>query len=262
MPPVTQPVPQDNSALLNAIKELGTSLRTDIDSRFTEYDKRFEQVDRIDGILTEAQKAQAEEQERLRQQREARQRQEYKPQSAEQLRRDAAEDAYQRIQREQAEEKARHDREASIATQEEQELDAQLDRDIAALRRAGYLPEVINSNDPNDPGRFAEDELLARAAQLETPMLSAVADELAFHHRNNEYYDIRTRSYKSAENILHPLAGKTAPVGNSSVNSGSPSFSGPTAAELRNMSMRELSELAKTRGYGPAPTVSTMQPGF
>ncbi len=255
MPPVQPPAPSnfDPSQLLTAISGLKDDIVKEMDSRFATYDEKLASVDRIDNILSEAQKAQAEELERRKQAAETRKRAEYKPETAEQLRRDAAEDAYQRMVREQEQARLEQDRQQQIATQEEAELDQQLDRDIHALRKAGYLPEVVNPNDPNDPGRFAEDELLARAAELETPKLDEVARELSSHHRNNEYYDLRTRSYKSSENILIPLAGKTAPVGNSSISTGSPSFAGPTSAELRNMDFGQLAELAKNRGAGPLP---------
>ena len=238
------------------------SLKSDIDSRFSEYDKRFEQVDKIDNILTEAQQNQVAAQERARLAAESKNRNDYAPQSWEQLRRDSANDAYERMKREQEQETLRQQREAQLQTEEENQLAAELDKDIEALRRSGYLPETINPNDPSDPGKFAENELLARAAQLETPNLSAVAQELAFHHQKDEYFDRNTLSYKPASNITHALAGKMAPVGNSSVSAGGSSFNGPTSAELRNMSMAELSEMAKFRGSGPVPTSAESISGF
>jgi hypothetical protein len=212
--------------------------------------------------LTEAQKNQQEAIEREKQrQAAAAQAQGYQPKSYEQIRQDAANDAYQRMKKEQDEAQAQREREQQLQTQEERDLDAQLEKDMAALERSGYLPPQSNPNDYNDPGVAARRELLSRAAYLETPALDKIADELTMAHRSNQMWNPERKSWESAENSVHPLPGKFAPVGNSSTSSPSSNFRGPTAAELRTMDMGSLAQLAEQRGRGPIP-VSAQQANF
>lgn len=248
--PMPQAQPFDPRQITSAIEGLKTDIVKEMDNRFAAYDKRFDTVDHVSNVLTEAQKAQQQAMERARMNQPQ---QQYQPKSYEQIRQDAMNDAVKEMERRQKEADQRFEADRQREANEAAELDRQLQSDIDALRRSGYLPPIGNPNDPNDAGKFAEDELVSRAATMETPAIDQVALELAERHRNNQYWDIRTKSYKSADAIMHPLAGKTAPVGNSSMTAPTNTFQGPTAAELRTMTMDQLSELAKTRGYGPVP---------
>jgi DNA segregation ATPase FtsK/SpoIIIE-like protein len=259
MPPAQTPA-FDPNQLLTAISGLKEDLVKEMDTRFASYDEKLSKVDDVSNILTEAQKAQQEE---IKRRQAAQQAQNpYAPQTYQQIRDDAVKLAMEEMKREQAAERAKQRREQEQMTQEERELDEQLDRDMDSLERAGYLPKRSNPNDYNDPGETARRELLSRAAYLETPNLAAIADELTQMHRNNVIWSAEKKSWESAENTLHPLPGKYAPVGNSSTTSGSPSFSGPTARELRTMSMSQLAAMAPQRGYGPAPATSSAELGF
>lgn len=259
MPPQQQQPQQfDPQQLMSAISTLKDDLVKEMDTRFAAYDEKFGKVDGIEEVLSKAQQAQEAERQRQEQQRQMQQQaQGYQPKSYEQIKNDAVNEAYNRIRQEDKDAQTKAEREQQLRAQEEAELDAELQRDLDSLRKSGYLPAIGNPHDPNDPGKFAEDELISRAAALETPNIAEVANELAARHNNNEYWDVRTHSYKSAENILTPLPGKTAPVGDSSVNSPSASFQGPTVKEIRELSLQELAQLPMIRGYGPMPTTSS-----
>lgn len=265
MPPAQQP-PAASGLTADQLKDAVGSLKEDIvkemDTRFATYEDKFGKVDQISEILTSAQKAQQEELERQRQLKQQQEQSQYTPKSWDQVRQDAANDAYERMKQEQEAERQKQERERQIQTQEERDLDAQLDKDLATLERSGYLPPVHNANDYNDPGVTARRELLSRAAFLETPNLGAVADDLTMAHRANQIWNAEKKTWESAENTLHPLPGKFAPVGNSSINTPTSAFQGPSAAELRNMSMDQLVALAQQRGYGPVPTTSNSPTGF
>jgi hypothetical protein len=261
MPPAAgTPPAQNNAELLTAISGLKDDLTKELDTRFAAYDEKLGKVEHVDDILTEARKNQEAE---IAARREAQQRAEgYKPTTYQQIRDDAVKIALDQMKADQKKEQDKINREQDKMSAEERELDQQLDQDMNKLEKVGYLPPQYNEHDYNDPGVAARRELLSYAAYLETPNLGAVADTLASLHRSDERWDPDKRAIVSANDYMLPLPGKNAPVGNSSVTSGNTPFSGPTAHELRTMSMSQLSELPKTRGYGPTPVASSSETGF
>lgn len=252
MQPAQQPA-QNNDQLLQAIQALRTDLTADIDKRFQEQQSTFEErlkpVESIQETLDKARQQQEEALQRQQQQQQGA----YKPQTWEQIRQDAANDAITKFRQEQEAKEAEERRTHELTAQEEAELERDIDNQLANLEKNGYLPRVGNPNDYNDPGVATRRELLAAAEYMGSPELDKVAVTLAQMHRSNMVFDPQTKTYRDATGTTTPLPGKFAPVGNSSTNSVS-SFTGPTARELHSMSMDELVNLAQVRGYGPVPT--------
>lgn len=262
MPPAQgQPLQGNNDAVLSAIQSLKTDITSEMDKRLQEqqaaFDERLKPVDGIQQTLEEARRNQQEALERQQQQQQG----QYAPKTWDQVRQDAANDAYERMKKEQETQRQQEQRSRELTVQEEAELEAGIDRQLAELERGGYLPHVGNPNDYNDPGVATRRELLAAASYMGTPELDKVADTLAQMHKNNLVFDARTKTYVDATGTVTPLPGKFAPVGNSSTNAPS-GWNGPSQAEIHNMSMDELTQLAQTRGYGPVPDTSHTETGF
>lgn len=253
--------PQNNDAVMAAIQSLKTDITNEIDSRLQAQQEAFEErlkpVDSISQTLEEARKAQAEAQQRQQQQNS----QTYQPKTWDQVRQDAANDAYERMRQEREQERQQEERTRQLTAQEEAELEGDIDRQLATLEKNGYLPPVGNPNDFNDPGVATRRELLQYAKYTGSPELVPLAESLSQLHKNNMVFDAQTQSFKDATGTTTPLPGKFAPVGNSSTNAPS-GWSGPSQAEIHNMSMDELTQLAQTRGYGPIPTTSYNETGF
>lgn len=265
MPPAQQPqmypTAQNNDAVMAAIQSLKADITSEIDTRLQAQQQAFEErlkpVDTISQTLEEARKAQAEAQQRQQQQ----DPQVYQPKSWEQIRQDAANDAYERMKQEQTQREQQEQRTRELSAQEEAELEGDIDRQLSQLEKNGYLPPVGNPNDFNDPGVATRRELLQYAKYTGSPELIPLADSLAQLHKNNMVFDAQTQSFKDATGTTTPLPGKFAPVGNSSTH-GPSGFSGPTQAEIHNMSMDELTQLATVRGYGPVPQTAYNETGF
>lgn len=249
--------PQDNAAVLAAINALKTDLQKDfserLDSQKSEFEEKFKAVDNISQTLEQARQAQVAAQQRQQQQGWAPKSWDEIPQLVEQKASEiASKTLEERDRKQQADEQRRQAEEAT--------LEADIDKSLELLEKSGYLPQIGNPNDYNDPGVSARRELLGAASFMGTPELDKVAETLTQLHRQNLVFNPQTKSYDTADNSLAPLPGKFAPVGNSSVSSPS-MFNGPSARELRNMSMDDLVQLAERRGYGPAPRSVVDQPG-
>lgn len=151
---------------------------------------------------------------------------------------------------------------AERQTNDERELEAQIDRQLSELEKSGYLPHINNPNDYNDPGVATRRELLAAASHMGTPELDKVAGTLAEMHKNDMVFNPQTKTYDTAKGTLTPLPGKFAPVGNSSQHAPG-SASGPSYDQIHNArDFDSLMALAEQQGYGPAPSVSNVDTGF
>jgi multidrug efflux pump subunit AcrA (membrane-fusion protein) len=254
---------QSNADVMAAIQGLKTDLEKSFNDRIeaqkTELEERLKPIDDISDTLEKARQSQLEAAQR-QQELQRQQQPDYVPKTWEQVRQDAANDAYQRMDTERKQREQQQTAEAQRQVNEEAQMEAEIDRALQALEQNGYLPPVYNPNDFNDPGVAARRELLGAASHMGTPELDKVADTLTQMHRSNMLFDTQTKTYISAEGSLAPLPGKNAPVGNSSTSSPS-RFNGPTTRELRNASMDDLISLAEQRGYGPVPTSVVDQPG-
>lgn len=249
-----------NAALMAEIRALKTDINKTIEDKLeeqrTEFDEKFKTVDSINDTLDTARKQQEEVI--------ARQRQQQQPawvpkdwsEIPQMIDQRAAEIAKKTLEERDNKQTATERRKV----EEEAQYEADIDRSLAKLETDGYLPQVYNPNDRNDPGVAARSELLHAAAYMGTLELDKVADTLTQMHRANMVFDPQTQAYISADNTLAPLPGKFAPVGNSSTNSPS-RFQGPTTRDLRHSSMDDLVVLAEQRGYGPVPTSVIDQPG-
>lgn len=262
MPPVQgQPQPQNNDAVLQAIQSLRGDITAEMDKRFQEQqstlEERFKPVNDIQQTLEEARKNQQELVQRQQQQQQGN----WQPKSWDEVVQKGAETAYERMERERQEREQTATRERELTAREEAELEADIDRQLSVLEQNGYLPKVSNPNDYNDPGVATRRELLGAASYMGTPELDKVANTLTEMHKNNLVFDVQTKTYKDATGTVTPLPGKFAPVGNSSTHAPS-GWSGPSAGEIHNMNMDELTQLAQMRGYGPVPTSTMNETGF
>lgn len=79
--------------------------------------------------------------------------------------------------------------------QQEQANQQQIDTTVTQLRNAGYLPPVTNQFDSNDPGKQAENELLAYTISLGSTDLVKTAQELKFRHDAGFKYDYQTKQF-------------------------------------------------------------------
>lgn len=112
------------------------------------------------------------------------------------------------------------------AKQANDQVNAELDAQVADLERTGALPPITNPNDRNDPGRIYRRELYGAAAKLGTTDLKAVATlTLAPLHAQGKMYDPisdSTIDYSPA------IPGAQAPIGSSTattgMNTGAPSY--------------------------------------
>lgn len=258
MNPAAQPgapgtVTMTNDQLTAMINDLKTGITSDIDSRISaqnqQFEKKFKTVDTIADTLDQARKAQEEAVKRQQQQNQP----SWQPKSWDEIPQMVQTEA-QRIAKETLEERdrqtqARVNREA----QEEQELEAQIDRQIADLETSGYIPRTVNPNDYNDPGVAAKRELLTYASHVGSPELDKVAETLTREHQRNQVWDPQTGSFHE-HNGLTPLPGKNAPVGAGS-NAPTPN-AGPSYAQIHNArDLDSLVALSEQQGAGPMPNV-------
>lgn len=245
--------PQDNSAVLAAIENLKKDITSEFEQRLTDqqaaFDERFQPVDEMSQILREARENQI----KAQQQQAPQSQQGWQPKSWDEIPQ-MIDTRAQEIAKKTLEDRDRAENQRiQSQSREEQELEAQIDRQLSELERSGYLPPVSNPNDYNDPGVATRRELLAAASHMGTPELDKVAGTLAEMHKNNIAFDASTKSYVNVAGTLTPLPGKFAPVGNGSQNSPSAS-SGPSYRDIHEArDLDSVMALAEQRGYGPLP---------
>jgi hypothetical protein len=263
MQPQNPGAPADNSAVLAAIEALKTDIVSEVDKRFVDQgaalEERFKPVDEIQQTLEAARQNQIEAQ---RRQQAANPQPQWVPKSWDEIpamiQTEAARIAKETIDaRDQAAQTA-----ATRQSNEERELESQIDSQLVALERGGYLPAVGNPNDYNDPGVATRRELLAAASHMGTPELDKVALTLAELHKQNIAFNPQTKTFDNVAGSLTPLPGKFAPVGNGSARApqsgGGPSYGDIHAAR----DFDSLIALAEQRGYGPVPTSTNNDTGF
>lgn len=255
--------PQNNDAVLAAIQALKTDIVAEVDKRFTDQgaalEERFKPVDEIQQTLEAARQNQIEA-ERRRQA--ANPQPSWVPKSWDEIpamvQTEAQRIAKETLDARDAATKAAADRQ----TNEERELEKQIDDQLTNLERGGYLPPVHNPNDFNDPGVATRRELLAAASFMGTPELDKVALSLSELHKQNIAFNPQTKTYENVAGSLTPLPGKFAPVGNGSARApqsgGGPSYGDIHAAR----DFDSLIALAEQRGYGPVPTSTNNDTGF
>lgn len=157
------------------------------------------------------------------------------PKTAEQIAKDVVGNEF--ATREQAAEEAR-----KAAEDARKQVDTQLDNQEKQLAQSGFLPEVKNSSDPNDPGRAVRKELYGLAYKLQTTDLVAVSETMKQLHESGVRYDADTQTYLK---VNTPPAGAYAPVGSS--NSATAGSTGkPTYDDIHKA--KSLHELAARSG--------------
>lgn len=127
--------------------------------------------------------------------------------------------------------------------QAEQAANAAIDSTFNRLRLSGALPQITNPNDPNDPGKLAERELLgytmAMGGQSAEDMVYA-APALLQRHQMGEYYDVREQKMarRGSQSVaaFAPMAGGAPMMG----QMGQPA--GPTQSQLAS-GARDLGSL-------------------
>lgn len=247
-------VTMTNDQLTKMISDLQTNITTEIETRMSaqnaQIEDRLKPVTEIQQTLEQARQNQIEAQRRQQQQNQPA----WTPKSWDEIpqmiQTEAERIAKKTLDDRDAQARAIQDRE----NREEQELEAQIDRQIAALEQNGYIPRTVNPNDYNDPGVAAKRELLTYASYIGSPELSQVATQLAREHSRNQVWDSQTSSFKE-HNGLTPLPGKNAPVGMGGVNAlGQPM--GPSYAQIHNArDLDSLVALSQQQGAGPLPSV-------
>lgn len=117
----------------------------------------------------------------------------------------------------------------AAAQRAKEQVDAELDAQVASLETAGLLPPISNPNDRNDPGRVYRRELYGAAAKLGTTDLKAVAEvTLKPLHDQGKLYD------PVSDSIIDynaPIAGANAPIGSSTTTTGA-TPGGPSYADI------------------------------
>lgn len=84
----------------------------------------------------------------------------------------------------------------------EKDLNERWDREFAELTRAGRIPAVTNPNDPNDPGKQAQSEIL-----------QAAVDAVKAGEMDARYPSMKIAYYEKYQDKKKPVAGRDAPVG-------------------------------------------------
>ncbi len=135
---------------------------------------------------------------------------------------------------------------AQQSAQIQQQADAAIDGAFNQLRQTGFMPAVANPNDQNDPGKLAERELLGYAlsmgAQAPEHLLTA-APALKAHHDAGYYFDytqkklVRRGSQTAAAQA--PIAGASPSI------TGGGTVTGPTQAQLANLSLDQMAALGQ-----------------
>lgn len=196
--PVTPAEPQDLSALMESISQLGESIQS-INERVAGFEEKFTPVtpdpvvDPDNDPLNQA-------------------------------------PANWRALREEFETKAEEKAKAIIeardnaAKAEEQAAKAQIDSlnktfdDMAdEAMKLGFLPEIKDANDNNDPGKEARRELFGYAAKLGSTNLVDVAENLSNLHELGKHFDPRVGKIIQSE---YRAEGANVPVGSSASRSG------------------------------------------
>lgn len=155
----------------------------------------------------------------------------------EERQRQAAREEAERIQTEKDQEAAS---EALAERQATDEIEANLDMQLAQLEQSGVLPKVQNPTDANDTGKRARQELFGYALKMKTTDLFAVSDTLREMHQAGKRFDAKENKFirVTAPGADAPIAGGTPPT--SSTNSTMP---GPDFFRRHNLD--EIAEIAQ-----------------
>lgn len=129
------------------------------------------------------------------------------------------------------------------AQQQEQQANMAIDQTFNRLRLSGVLPPVGNPNDPNDPGKQAETELLAFTLAMggkSAEDMVYAAPTLIQRHQAGQYYDVKSRQIVQRRGAsaaaMAPIAGGMPTVGQYTQSGG------PTQSQLA-MASRDLGAL-------------------
>lgn len=201
-PENTPAVPAENpeiNALMNAMKEIGESL-TSLNERVDGFEEKFtpkEEEPPVDPN-NDPRKAAPADWGALR----------------DEIEKTAESKAEERLRlKEEAETKAEEQRKTQM-----EELNQTFDQMADEAQKQGFLPEIIDENNPDDPGKEARRELFGYAAKLGSTNLVDVAENLAALHETGRRYDQRAQRIIQAE---YRPAGVNVPVSSSANRSAS-----------------------------------------
>lgn len=198
------------------ILEAINTLRESVDQRFESFDTRLGQYDEVNNLVRQAAEQAA-----------ANPASEtpagsWQPQKwddfVELARKVGQEEASKIVQAREVE----YTKQSQAAADQQAKINAEIDKQLSDLEKEGFLPKIQNQNNPQDPGKLAQKELLALGVFLETTNLSKVAQTLKQNHDAGYTFNVESNSWVKAR-----LPGSYAPVGSSSAISGAPQSNGP-----------------------------------
>jgi hypothetical protein len=128
-------------------------------------------------------------------------------------------------------------------TEAEKEWDTKFEQEAQEAIKQGFIPEVKNADDKNDPGNVARRDLFGYAHYMEQTDLLKVADTVKMYNDQGKHFDFDSGKWIQSE---YRAYGKTVPVGSSSSRVTSPN-QGITYKELHGTSMDMLLRKAKAK---------------
>ena len=136
-------------------------------------------------------------------------------------------------------------------TKAEQDWNDKFDEMATTATKEGYLPEIKDTNDPNDAGNMARKDLFGFAVKLDTTDLVEVAQVVKDYNAQGKHFVIpEGKEPKDGKWIQseYRAPGKNVPIG-SSANRTSNSTTERSYKELHGSQMGELARRAKQQ-YG------------
>lgn len=136
-------------------------------------------------------------------------------------------------------------RQQAVAAQEQQrqQADAAIDTSLNQLRTTGYLPPITNPNDPNDPGRLAQTELIAYTLASGSEDVARMAPALYALHQSGYAYDYNTQRLVRRGS---QTAAAQAPIAGAAPGAAAPAGqAGPSHQDLINLDMNALMDRAQ-----------------
>jgi hypothetical protein len=125
----------------------------------------------------------------------------------------------------------------------EKEWDNKFEQEAAQAVKDGYLPEVVNPKDHNDPGNAARRDLFGFAHFMGTTDLLKIAETVKMYNQSGKHFDVDQSKWIQSE---YRVPGKFAPIGSSSNRTSTPG-QGISYKELHNSSLDRLLQKAKQK---------------
>lgn len=143
-------------------------------------------------------------------------------------------------------EKERLAREAEATkaeTRKKQDTDKFIDDQLVEIEKEKIIADVVDKNDPNDPGMMDRRELFGIASKTNAGNLVETAKQMKVMHSSGMRYDVPSGKYIKTES---DMSGADAPVGSPAGRSVPTGGDKPDYDEIHNA--RSLGELADKHG--------------